>query len=264
MSVLSASGVCVDLGGRPVLQDIDVKMAAGQLTALIGANGAGKTTLLNVLAGVLKPKAGVVRLGDAPLKRLPAQMRGRRIAYLPQENAVHWPLPVRDIVALGRLPFAGRSLGGLGDADRQAVDAAIAAMGLSELADRPLTDLSGGERRRALVARALVGAPEALLADEPAAGLDPARALDVIAAFRRATDNGAAALMAMHDLELAARFADRLIMLHGGRIVAEGPPAKVLTAERLAECYGVRRAASAAFELGPLERTDDGNGARGG
>lgn len=261
--MLSANGICIDLGGRPVLRDVKVTLAAGELTALIGANGAGKTTLLNVLAGVLNPKVGEVRLGNATLQRVPAQMRGRRIAYLPQENAVHWPLPVRDVVALGRLPFAGRSLGGLGDADRQAVDAVIAAVGLTEFAGRPVTELSGGERRRALVARALVGAPEALLADEPAAGLDPARALDVIAAFRRATANGAAVLMAMHDLELAARFADRLIMLHDGRIVAEGPAAKVLTAERLAECYGVRRAASAAFELGPLERTDDRSGAKG-
>lgn len=258
--ILKAEGVSARLGGRMALRDVDLELAPGELVALVGPNGAGKTTLLGVLAGLLRPNAGRATLGGRAVAAIPAAERARQLAYLPQENAVHWPLPVREVVALGRLPFRRAGWRKPGPEDARAVEAALRANGLERLADRRVTELSGGERRRVLLARALAGEPEALLADEPTAGLDPGCRLDVMAGLRKAADAGAAIAVATHDLGLAGRHADRVLMLLGGRAIALGPPETTLTAARLAECYGVRPAASATFDLGPLERIDDGGG----
>ncbi len=257
MSVLASEGLSAKLGGRLALDCVDMRVASGEILALAGPNGAGKTTLLRTLAGLLKPSAGRATLDGALIHTLPAAKRAQRIGYLAQESQAHWPIPVRDLVMLGRLPYRGRWSVRPDAADAAAVERALGAQGLLALADRAATELSGGELRRALLARALAGAPEVILADEPTGGLDPGCQLDVMDALRRAADAGAAVVFATHDLALAGRYADRVLMLRGGRVAALGPPATTLTAAMLAQCYGVRPATGNIFAIGPLERVDD-------
>lgn len=238
MSRLEATGVSVTLGGNRILSSIDVSLEGGCLIGFIGPNGAGKTTLLKSLAGLIDPAAGEIRLDGAPLASLPRRARARAIGYLPQTSSAAWPLPVRDIVALGRLPFR-RPFGGLDDADQSAVDAALRATGTGDLANRKVNTLSGGERARVLLARALAGKPRILLADEPVAGLDPYHRLEAIEHFRGLADAGTTVVVVLHDLTLAARFCDRLVMLNGGRIVNDNAPGDVLTPEGLSAVYKI-------------------------
>jgi iron complex transport system ATP-binding protein len=221
-----------------VLSALSADFAAGSVTVVLGPNGAGKSTLLEALAGLLTPAEGAVLLDGAPLAGLAPQARARALGYLPQGGAVHWNLEVRELVALGRLPHRGR-FAGPGAEDARAVDAALKAADLLALARRPVGQLSGGERARALLARVLAGNPRALLADEPLANLDPRHALDALALFRRAADAGAAVVLVLHDLNAAARAADRLLLLAEGRLLATGTAAEVLTPALLREAYGV-------------------------
>jgi iron complex transport system ATP-binding protein len=212
---LSARGVGVRLGGRRVLQGIELSVAPGEIVAVIGANGAGKSTLLKAVSGLIAPAEGVVTLGGVALAEIDARTLGREIAYLPQERAVHWPLTVRRLVLLGRLPFRARVAGPSVD-DARAVDEAMAAMDVSQFADRPVTELSGGERARVLLARALAQRPRFLVADEPTTGLDPAHGLTLFAQFVRMAAEGRAVVVALHDLSLAARYCHRVLLLKAG------------------------------------------------
>ncbi|MBP7241089.1 ABC transporter ATP-binding protein [Amaricoccus sp.] len=233
MSLLALEGVTASRGRRPVLAGVDLAVAPGEVVALLGANGAGKSTLLRAAAGIA-PASGVIRLGGAALGALDARARALRVAYLPQEREIAWALDVAALVGLGRLPHRATP-----EADRAAVAEAIAAMDLAGFEARPATELSGGERARALIARALAQEAPLLLADEPAAGLDPAHQIALMARLRLLARTGRGVLVALHDLSLAARWCDRAALLHGGRIVADGPPEAVLTAARLAEVYGI-------------------------
>jgi iron complex transport system ATP-binding protein len=224
---------------RPVLADVCARIEPGTVTVLLGPNGAGKSTLLEAMAGLLPPAAGSVQLAEQPLARMAPAERARAIGYLPQEGPVHWNLTVAELVALGRLPHRG-SFGGLAEADAEAVSRALAAADLEALADRPVRSLSGGERARALLARVLAGAPRLLLADEPLASLDPRHQLEMLQLFRKVADTGAAVVLVLHDLSLAARVADRLLLLAAGRLLAEGTPREVLTPARLLAAYGVQ------------------------
>ncbi len=235
---LEARRLGVDLKGRPVLAGVDFSAQPAEVTAVIGPNGAGKSTLLRALAGLLLPTGGMV-LADG--RRLGEWERGalaRSLAYLPQDRTVHWALTARAVVALGRLPHqppgAGESA-----ADTQAIDAALAAMDVTHLAPRPVLEMSGGERARVLVARALAQEPSVLLADEPAAGLDPAHQLALFAHFAALAGAGRTVVVALHDLSLAARFCHRIVLMHGGRVVATGTPQDVLTAQHLAAVYRI-------------------------
>jgi iron complex transport system ATP-binding protein len=226
------------LGLREVLRGLDVVAEPGQMTAVIGPNGAGKSTLLRVLAGLLTASAGEVTLAGRMLADVTPQARARSLAYLPQERTVHWALNARAVVALGRLPY--QSMGaGESVADAHAIDAALAAMDIAALADRPVLEMSGGERARVLVARALAQEPAALLADEPAAGLDPAHQLGLFHHFAALADAGRTVVVALHDLSLAARFCHSIVLMQAGRTVAAGAPRDVLTREHLAAVYGV-------------------------
>lgn len=223
----------VSRGGRRVLTGISGQVAAGEVVGLIGPNGAGKTTLLRAVLG-LQPATGHIALGGRDLAALSAHDRALRAGYVPQDRSIAWPVTVRTAVALGRTPHRTST-----EADAEAVAAAMQAMDVAGLADRRATDLSGGERARVLVARALAQGAPLLLADEPTAGLDPAHALGLMTRFRTLARTGAGVLVSLHDLGLAARWCDRLMLLDRGEIRVSGPPDTVLTPATLAQVYGV-------------------------
>ncbi|MDX2159478.1 MAG: ABC transporter ATP-binding protein [Hyphomicrobiaceae bacterium] len=237
---LQAEGVDAWLGGRPVLSGVTIACEPGRITGLVGPNGAGKSTLLRTLAGLLAPAAGRISLDGTPLASFDRAEIGRRIAYLPQERIVHWPLSVHAVVALGRLPHARRP-GGQGD-DAPAIAQAMAAVDVAHLAERSVSALSGGELARVLVARALAQAARVILADEPTAGLDPAHALGLFEVLQRLAAEGRTIVVALHDLSLAARFCHDVVVLGEGRVAAAGPAPETLTAERLSQVFRARMA----------------------
>ncbi|MBI1682941.1 ABC transporter ATP-binding protein [Caulobacter hibisci] len=238
VATLSAENLSVTLGGRPVLHGLSARFRPGEVTAVVGPNGAGKSTLLACLAGLRKPDAGSVSLGDAALASLSHRERARRIGFLPQTPEVAWSVDVETLVGLGRTPHSGAR--GLSEADRLAVAHAIKQTHLEDLALREVKSLSGGERGRALFARVLAGEPAWLLADEPLAGLDPGHQLDAVDLMRDfAAKNGQGVVMTLHDLAVAARLADRVLVLVDGRLIADGPPREALTPDVLARAYGV-------------------------
>jgi iron complex transport system ATP-binding protein len=239
MMRLEARSLSVDLGARRALDRIDLSLEPGRLTVIVGPNGAGKTTLLRCLAGLAEPAQGEVILDGAALARMRASERARSIAYLPQGGGVAWPLPVASVVALGRLPH-GEKPDSLSEAGRKAVAAALQSVGLQGFAQRPATALSGGEHSRVLLARALATQAPVLLVDEPVAALDPRHQLVVLDVLKQRAQAGATVVAIMHDLTLAARFADLIVLLHQGKIEAFGPPETVLTEARLAAIFGIR------------------------
>jgi len=236
--ILAARSLNVSLGQRGVLRDIDLDFRPGSLTVIVGPNGAGKTTLLKSLANLVRPRTGTIALGAEPISSLTPLARARMVAYLPQAGNVSWPLAVRDVVALGRLPHNERP-GSLTDAGENAVAAAIDALGLRGFEARRATELSGGERARVLLARALATNARVLLADEPVAALDPRHQLLVLEVLRKTARQGAVVAAVMHDLGLAARFADEIVLMNAGQVVAVGPPRSVLTPSRLAQTFGI-------------------------
>ena len=236
MTVLAAHGVGFGYGAAPLFADVSVAVGRGELVGLLGPNGAGKTTLVRLLAGVLAPDAGAVTLDGRALPRSRRE-RARAIAFVPQDPRVEFPFTVMEVVLMGRAPY----LSGLGFAaatDLRLARGALAALGVEELAGRRLDSLSGGERQRVFLARALVQEPRALLLDEPTTHLDlrhQGRILDVVR--RRARDDGLGALAVLHDLNLAAVACDRLVLLAGGRILADGAARDVLTRARITEAF---------------------------
>lgn len=246
MRLIAADIGVVRPGPRPVLARVNCEIAAGRVTGIVGPNGAGKSTLLKALAGVLPVAEGRITLDGAPLGDIDRRERARTIAYLPQERSVHWPLPVRDIVALGRLPHR-RGPAGDSPADRAAIDAALTTMDLDALANRPADQLSGGELGRALIGRALAQQASVILADEPAAGLDPAHALDLFAVLQRLAHEGRAVAVVLHDLSMAARFCHDVVVLGAGRVAAAGAAADVLTQACLEPVFGVH------FAIGEID-----------
>ena len=241
MSDLVAETLTVALGGRTVLAGVSARFRPGEVTAIVGPNGAGKSTLLACLAGLRRPDAGQVTLDDAPILALPHRQRARRIGFLPQTPEVAWAVDVQTLVGLGRIPHSGAR--GLSEADHAAVQAALARTGMTELAQRDVTTLSGGERARALLARVLAGEPSWLLADEPLAGLDPGHQLDTVDLMRAfAAEQGQGVVMTLHDLGVALRLADRVLVLRDGALIADGAPLEALTPEVLKQAYGVEAA----------------------
>jgi iron complex transport system ATP-binding protein len=235
---LTLDSVSVDLAQRTVVRDISVALPRRRLVALVGPNGAGKTTLLRSIAGLL-PSRGAIRLDRRDLAALSARERALAFAYLPQGHLVHWPLPARDIVALGRYPHGAVDPERLQPADALAVERAMRATDTEKFADRPVTNLSGGERARVALARVLAVEAPVILADEPTAALDPHYQLAIMDVLRRAADDGALSLAVTHDLGLAARYADRVLVMAEGRLAAAGPPEAALARDVLAAVFRI-------------------------
>jgi iron complex transport system ATP-binding protein len=236
--MLAAQHLEVTLSGRNVLRDVSLSLPPGQLVALVGPNGAGKTTLLRALAGLV-PSTGTVEIGGDRLSALSLRERARRFGYLPQGHQVHWPLPARDVVALGRYPHGATDPARLSPRDAQAVLAAMQATNVVEFAERPVTELSGGERSRVALARVLAVESPVVLADEPTASLDPRYQIDVMIRLREAADRGVLVVVVTHDLGLAARFADTVLVMSDGRLAAQGKPAQALSEEIMAEVFRI-------------------------
>lgn len=240
---LNLQNVDVHAGGAQLLSGVNLSVKAGELTALLGANGAGKTTVLRTALGFIQPESGRVTLGGDPVKILPPMERARRAAYLPQTRPLAWPNTVYDVIALGRFSH-GANLGRIKGADAQAVSAAITACDIEHLAQRRTDTLSGGELARVHCARAFAARAPLLLADEPVAALDPRHQYNIMKLIRDyvSPKDGPqkGALVVLHDINLAARYADTLVWMKAGRIIASGAPQETLTSERLAQVYGVK------------------------
>lgn len=238
MVTLSTEQLDVRLGRHLAVRGVNLTMAPGQLIGVIGPNGAGKSTLVRALLGLVKPAAGRALLDGAPVERLSRQAVARSIAYLPQGQTLHWPLAVERLVALGRLPHLG-PLSRLTADDEAAIEDAMVRADVTGFKGRIATELSGGERARVLLARALaVGAP-ALIADEPLAALDPGHQIDVMELLHGEARAGGLVIAVLHDLTMAARYCDRLVLIDRGTLVADGTLAEVLTPANLKAVYGI-------------------------
>lgn len=235
---LEARNISIAINGASIVSNVRLSLATGELVGLIGPNGAGKSTLLKAMLGLRPRDGGDVLLDGADFLAQSAIQRARRVAFLPQERQVEWRLPSRDIVMLGRYPHRTRFGGPTAD-DRAAVNRALDAVDGHAIADRPVSVLSGGERTRILLARALAVEAPLLLADEPITALDPYHQLHVMEILRERARAGAGILVVIHDLALAARFMDRLVLMEAGKIVADGPPADVLTPDLLSRVYRI-------------------------
>ncbi|MCB1519868.1 MAG: ABC transporter ATP-binding protein [Hyphomicrobiaceae bacterium] len=235
---LVADRVSIRLGSRLAVVAASLELDAGQIVAVVGPNGAGKSTLLRGLAGLQRVTEGSVRLDGVDIASFAAAALARRIAFMPQARMVHWPLAVARVVALGRLPHRGTP-GGAAASDTSAIDEALATMDLAALAGRTVTELSGGELARVLLARALAQQADILIADEPTAGLDLAHVIQLFEHLRRIASGGRLVVVALHDLSLALRYCDQTILLNRGSILAAGSSRDVITAEHIAEAFGV-------------------------
>lgn len=235
---LDFCGVSVDLNRRRVIDGVTLSLRPGRMMALVGPNGAGKSTLLRAALGLLPLAAGQITLDGTPVSRLEARARARQIAYLPQGHQAIWPVPVARIVALGRLPHRA-AFAPASTQDAAAVALAMARAEITDFAARAVCDLSGGERARVMLARALAVEAGILLADEPVAALDPRHQLQVMTLLRGIADAGTAVICVLHDLGLAARFCDEVAVLDDGRLTAAGPPETALSPEVLRRTYGI-------------------------
>lgn len=236
---LELDGLTVRYGDRIALRDVTVRADPGEVVALAGPNGSGKSTLLRAVIGLEGAQAGSIRLVGDELDRLGLRTRARRVGWMPQEEPLGDNLPVRDYVRYGRFPHLG-PYATAGATDRDAVERALLRAGASELADRPVWELSGGERQRVRFARVLAQEATVLLLDEPTAHLDIGHQLDLLDRVREtARDGRTAVVVALHDLNLAARFSDRIVVLHRGRLAADGPPRAILSARLLADVWGI-------------------------
>jgi iron complex transport system ATP-binding protein len=216
------------------LDRVTAQIHAGRVTAICGPNGAGKSTLLGVLAGLIIPETGAITLQSKPLAQIAPQQRACQIGYLPQSSQVAWNISVRTLAMLGRLPHRAGPV-----EDSEATDAAISLMQLEHLADRALSELSGGERARAMIARVLATGPQWILADEPLAALDLAHQQALAARLRGLAAEGRGIVIVVHDLALAMNYADDVIVLHEGGVAATGMPAQALSEEVIANVWGV-------------------------
>jgi iron complex transport system ATP-binding protein len=237
-ALLTASNLSVTLSGRPVLHEVSLSLQRRHLVALVGPNGAGKTTLLRALAG-LQSSTGTIHVAGDALASLSLRERAKRFGYLPQGHVVHWPLDVKDVVALGRYPHGATDPARLTSSDKAAVERAMQATDVVAFADRRVTELSGGERSRVALARVLAVEAPIVLADEPTASLDPRYQIDVMTNLRDVANSGVLVIVVTHDLGLAARFADTVLVMSDGRLAAQGAPRQALSDDIVANVFRI-------------------------
>ncbi|MGM4887999.1 ABC transporter ATP-binding protein [Tardiphaga sp. 20_F10_N6_6] len=237
-ALLTASNLSVTLSGREVLHDVSLSLHRQHLVALVGPNGAGKTTLLRALAG-LQSSTGAIHVAGHTLASLSLRERAKRFGYLPQGHVVHWPLDVKDVVALGRYPHGATDPARLTSSDKAAVERAMLATDIVAFADRRVTELSGGERSRVALARVLAVEAPIVLADEPTASLDPRYQIDVMTNLRDVANSGVLVIVVTHDLGLAARFADTVLVMSDGRLAAQGAPRQALSDDIVANVFRI-------------------------
>ncbi|MER6527364.1 ABC transporter ATP-binding protein [Streptomyces sp. NPDC001508] len=256
MTGLAAERIRVVLDGRALVDDVSLRVEPGQVLGLIGPNGAGKSTLMRALAGVTAPAGGDVSVGGERLLGMSSRERARRVAYVPQDTMLDFEFTGRDVVLMGRHPHVGRFTP-LRPGDYEIADSALTETGAACFANQPVPTLSGGERQLLHLAKALAQQPNVLLLDEPVAALDLRHQLHVLSLLRTQAraGHGLAVVAVLHDLGHAARFCDRLALLHEGRLVTSGPPSDVLTEQHLADVYGVRCAVADDPATGSLRVT---------
>lgn len=238
MTRLAVEALAVPIGRTEILRDISFSAEGGSLIGLVGPNGAGKSTLLRALAGLLRPSSGCISLDGADLLRMPERVAARSIAYLAQGDTVHWPLSAETVVGLGRAPHCG-PLARSSETDTAAIERAMARTGILAMRERDVTRLSGGERARVLLARALAVEAPVLLVDEPVGALDPHHGLNIMTLLREEAARGTLVIAVLHDLVFASRFCDRLIALGNGRVAADGDPGVVLGPQAIEQHYAV-------------------------
>lgn len=241
MSLLNAKNLSLNLGNKSVVEQMNIHVNAGEFVGLIGPNGAGKSSLLRMLAALVKPNSGEINIAPqntlTVIDKIPAQVRARFMAYLAQHETPAWPLSVKNLVALGRSPW-NSSVNTSAD-DETAINNALVMTDVTSLAERPVTELSGGELQRALLARIFAGNPKLILADEPIVALDVYHQLHIMELLQSHAQQGGAVIAALHDLSLASRFCTRLVLMNHGKLIADGEPVNVLTPENLAQVYGI-------------------------
>lgn len=238
-NALALENVSVVIDGTPIIQNISFRVRPGEIVGLIGPNGAGKTTALRAALGLVPLAGGTIWLDDTPVEDLPLKARAKRIAYMAQGAPVHWPLTAERTVALGRIPHLS-PWQAVAAADMSVVEDAMRATDCWQLKDRLVTTLSGGERARVLMARAIAVGAGLLLADEPTASLDPAHQLQVMDILHEQAKSGVGSVVVMHDLSLAARSCDKLILLDKGRVIAKGSSKEVLTDDNIRSAFGIK------------------------
>ncbi|MBI1238625.1 MAG: ATP-binding cassette domain-containing protein [Alphaproteobacteria bacterium] len=243
-AALALDNASVSIEGRDLIRRLTIDLRPGELLGLVGPNGAGKSTAIRAVLGLVELSDGAARMGADETTNLTPLERARCASYLPQVRTVAWGLPVEDVVALGRFAFGAGRRETIDAEAKSAIDRAIAAADIEALRGRSVQTLSGGEAARVHFARALCAETPILVADEPTAALDPRHAHLVMQTLRARADAGGAVLVAIHDLTLAAQYCSRVAVLSQGSLAAEGPPASVLTPERLAAIFGVRAAAN--------------------
>jgi ABC-type cobalamin/Fe3+-siderophores transport system ATPase subunit len=241
MQLLHAKNLSLMLGNKLVVDRMSIHVNAGEFVGLIGPNGAGKSSLLRMLSGLAKPRTGEIGIAhqhtSAALNTVSAQTRARFMAYLAQHESPAWPLSVRNLVALGRSPW--NSSVRTNKQDEDAITNALNMTEVNSLTERPVTELSGGELQRVLMARVFAGNPKLIVADEPIVALDLYHQLHVMELLQFHAKQGGAVIAALHDLSLASRYCSRLVLMNQGTLVAEGDPVTVLTPENLARVYGI-------------------------
>lgn len=232
--LLSASHLDVQINKKQILREASFSLLAGELVGIIGSNGAGKSTLLKSLIGVHPLHAGSVEIGGKPLASFPPRERARRIAYLAQDHGAHWPMQAQDVVALGRIPHAHEP-----SKCQELVAHYMQVTQITHLHGRNVQTLSGGERARVLLARALTVEAPILLADEPLSALDPAHQIRILELLQKQAERACAVAVVLHDLALATRYCSRLVLMHEGRVIASGSPEAVCSDQNLAHSFGI-------------------------
>lgn len=237
-AILTAGGLCFAHGERKVIDNLSMHLTAGCLHVIVGPNGSGKSTLLDLMAGYRTPDTGAIQLDGQPISVFSPAERARHLAYMPQNEHAGFAYTVRETVMMGRHPHIPR-FSPPSPEDRAKVDDALRAVDMTALADRPATDLSGGERQRTALARTLAQDAPLMLLDEPTASMDPRHALETMHLLRNLCQNGGSVLAVLHDLNLAAAFADGVTVLHRGRVATSGSVETALVPEIISEVFGV-------------------------